>query len=83
MILRCLPIAAVLVFTIVGIGLISNTQLHDSRYWPGWYLLRVPGGIDEAAAIKALRSSGVDDAVSPSTATVRYMGIPELVTTTG
>lgn len=82
MILRCLPIAAVLVFTIVGIGLISNTQLHDSRYWPGWYLLRVPGGIDETAAIKALRSSGVDDAVSPSTATVRYMGIPELVTTT-
>ncbi len=50
----------------------------ESRYWPGWYLLRLPGTAELQKTVDLLESSGIDGTISAVSAKVSYMAIPDI-----
>lgn len=58
--------------------LLLNTRGSESRYWPGWYILRLSTETEVVEATNYLLASGVNGALSSSSAEVSYMAIPRL-----
>ncbi len=58
--------------------LLLNTRGSESLYWPGWYILRLSVETEVPNAVHLLSDSGVDGALSASSAEVSYMAIPRL-----